>query len=71
MANTASINPTPDQLFMRNICRIERLRAAIEKAEKKQSDQERINSLRDELSRRLASLEIAKQMIDKVTGSAK
>ena len=62
MANSAFINPTPEQKLMRNMGRIKTLQLAIEQCK----DESRKQSLQAELDRRMNELEAHKEDILKM-----
>lgn len=63
MANQATINPTPDQQVFRSIGRVKTLKAAIAQAEAKGST-EKAEALREELTRRMATLIALREEIE-------
>ena len=62
MATKGLINPTKEQMIPRYMGRIRTLRAAIEKAEAR-GNQERVNSLREELTLKIQLLKEAQAEI--------
>ena len=63
MANQSVVNPTQDQLVLRNIGRIKTLRAAIEKNTAR-GNVEKVADLQAELDRRMVQVDAIKAELD-------